>query len=464
MKTSRHDSIAEGASLTTAIVDRLLALPFASLPQKSKDVAVNDLLDMAGNCLSARQTDYMQALLRSCDDDGNCTAIGHSRPLRAADAALINGTGTHGEDFDDTLEGAPIRVGAMVIPAVLAAAERYGRSGAETLRGIIFGLEMICRLNHVAPGAIHKAGFHPVGVIGAIGATVGAGITLGLDRTQMVNALGIAGSLSSGILEYLTDGAWTKRLHPGWAAQSGLRAATMARAGYNGPRTVLEGPNGFFRVFAPTAQPRFSYLTEGLGDQWLMEDIAFKPYACGTMIHPYIDCMIRLAQQGVDPDDIVDIVCETGEGLVNRLWEPLASKHLPPSGYAAKFSMPYCMAVGFFDQAAGLEQFTDEKAKDPRILSLARRISYVIDPHNEYPVNYSGHIRVTMRDGRQIELRQPHMRGGKREPLTRDELVGKFHRNALYGGWRESDATGLLDFCLTIGEQADLSALGKHRI
>lgn len=460
-----EQAIADGPSLTEAVADRLLSLSVDDLPQKAKDVAVNDLLDMAGNCLSARQTDYMQALLRSCDDDGNCTAIGYARPLRAADAALINGTGTHGEDFDDTLEGAPIRVGAMVIPAVLAAAERYGRSGAEALRGIIFGLEMVCRMNHVAPGAIHKACFHPVGVIGAIGATVGAAVTLGLDRGQMANALGIAGSLSSGLLEYLTDGSWTKRLHPGWAAQSGLRAAVMARAGYDGPRTVLEGPHGFFRAFAPgNREPRFSYLTEGLGEQWLMQDIAFKPYACGTMIHPYIDCMIRLAEQGVQADDIADILCETGEGLVDRLWEPLASKHRPPSGYAAKFSMPFCMAVGFFDGAAGLEQFTDAKARDPRILSLAQRIRYVIDPQNEYPVNYSGHLGVTLRDGRQIELRQPHMRGGKREPLSRDELVRKFHGNAAYGGWREDDAAGLLDFCLSIAERPDLSGLGQYRI
>ena len=260
MSVIANVAVTKEPSLTEALVDGLLALPFAGLPQKAKDVAVNDLLDMAGNCLSARQTDYMQALLRSCDDEGNCTAIGHARPLRAADAALINGTGTHGEDFDDTLEGAPIRVGAMVIPAVLAAAERYGRSGAEALRGIIFGLEMICRMNHVAPGAIHKACFHPVGVIGAIGATVGAGITLDLDRAQMVNALGIAGSLSSGILEYLTDGSWTKRLHPGWAAQSGLRAATMARAGYNGPRTVLEGPPGFYAPLPPPPPPAFYFI------------------------------------------------------------------------------------------------------------------------------------------------------------------------------------------------------------
>lgn len=453
-----------GRSLTERIADRFVELRLEDVPAKAREVAINDLFDMAGNCLSARQTGYMAALLGSCDDEGPCTAIGHARALRAADAALMNGTGTHGEDFDDTLEGAPIRVGAMVIPAALAAGERFGRSGADTLRGIIFGLEMICRTNHVAPGAIHKACFHPVGVIGALGAAIGAGVTLGLDQRQLTNAIGIVGSLASGILEYLTDGASTKRMHPGWAAQSGLRAAMMARAGFDGPRTVLEGPHGFFRAFAPTATPQFSYLKTGIGDTWMMQDITFKPYACGTMIHPYIDCMIRLAQSGVKSDDIVSIVCEAGEGLVHRLWEPLASKHRPPSGYAAKFSMPFCMAVGFFDQAAGLEQFTDEKANDPKILGLAQRISYVIDPKNEYPVNYTGHIRVTLRDGKVVELRQPHMRGGKREPLSRDELVRKFHGNAAYGGWRDSVAQKLLDFCLDIAGQPNLSDLAQFRI
>jgi 2-methylcitrate dehydratase PrpD len=446
------------------MVDRLLALKADDFPAQARYVAINDLLDMAGNCLSARRTPYMRALLDSCDGDGSCTALGQARPLRAADAALMNGTGTHGEDFDDTLEGAPIRVGAMVIPAVLAAAERYGRSGADVLTGVICGLEMVCRMNHVAPGAIHKACFHPVGVIGAIGGVVGASVTLGLDRQQFVNALGIAGSLSSGILEYLTEGASTKRLHPGWAAQSGLRAAVMARAGYDGPRTLLEGPHGFFRAFAPGAKPNFSYLTDGLGERWMMQDITFKPYACGTMIHPYIDCMIRLAEQGVQADDIVAIECETGEGLVDRLWEPLASKHRPPSGYAAKFSMPFGMAVGFFDRAAGLEQFSDEKARDPKILALAGRIRHVIDPRNEYPVNYTGHIRVTLRSGAEIELRQPHMRGGKREPLSRDELVRKFHGNALYGGWNTGDAQRLLDFCLGIADQSNLAGLARFRI
>jgi 2-methylcitrate dehydratase PrpD len=441
----------------------LSSLSVGDLPDKAKEIAVNDLLDMAGLCIATREKDYMAALIEGCEAEGQCTALGHARTFDASSAAMINGVATHGEDFDDTLEGAPIRVGAMVIPAVLAACERFGRSGADALLGITAGLEAVCRLNHVAPGAIHKAGFHPVGVIGTLGGTVGAGVALGLDARQLTMAIGISGSMASGILEYLTEGAWTKRLHPGWAASSGLKAALLGRAGFFGPRTIFEGAHNFFHAFAPGATPRYGYITENLGKEWLMEKIAFKPYACGTMIHPYIDCTIRLAEEGVNADDIVGIECETGEGLVHRLWEPLADKHRPPSGYAAKFSMPFCMAVGFFDGDAGLDQFTDEKARDQRILDLAAKIKYVIDPENEYPDNYSGHIRVAMKDGSVRELRQPHMRGGVHEPLSRDELIVKFRSNIAYGGWAIERGEQLLNFCVTVEGRDDLKGLADFR-
>lgn len=439
-------------------------MTLADLPETTRHVALKDLVDMAGLCVAAREQDYVGQLARGWDSDGPCTAIGHRRTFDSAGAALINGVGTHGEDFDDTLEGAPIRVGAMVIPAVLAAGERFNLSGEQVLLGIVIGLESICRLNHVAAGHMHRACFHPVGVIGALGSAMGVGTALGLDQRQLSMAMGVAGSFASGIIEFLTDGAWTKRLHPGWAAQSGLRAVLIAREGFLAPRMVLEGEHNFFRAFAPTATPDYSHLTEGLGQTFYMDKIVFKPYACGTMIHPYIDCMIRLAREGVDADAIESIVCPTGEGLVHRLWEPLALKHQPSSGYAAKFSMPFCMAIGFFDGDAGLEQFTDRKARDPRALALASKISYQIDPHNEYPRNYSGHIRVTMKDGRVIKMDQPHMRGGMHEPLTKEEIVTKFRANVLYGGWTPDLGEELLSFCDGLADHRDLSGMSAFRI
>jgi 2-methylcitrate dehydratase PrpD len=446
-------------SASEIYADWIAGLTLGDLSDRVRAVATLDLLDAAGLCVAARREAYARMIAEGWDADGPCTAIGHGRRLDAAGAACLNGVGIHGEDFDDTLEGAPIRVGAMTIPAALAAAERFGASGERAFLGVVAGLETVCRLNHVAPGHMHKAGFHPVGVVGALGAAAAAGVAMGLDARALTRAFGLAGSFASGIIEYLTDGAWTKRLHPGWAAQSGVRAAVLARAGFVAPRTVLDGPHGFFKAFAPSATPDFSHVAGSLGRDWYAERIVFKPYACGTMIHPYIDCMIRLARTGVDPERIKAIVCPTGEGLVHRLWEPLSAKHAPPSGYAAKFSMPFCMAVGFFEGDAGLAQFDDTKTRDPKILRLARKISYVIDPDNAYPRNYSGHLRVEMDDGSRLAFDQPHMRGGVREPLTEGEIRAKFHANCAHGGWSAATAERLDAWIAALPVHADLSGL-----
>jgi len=441
----------------------LAELEMATIPAAVTDTATLDLIDAAGLCLAAKTTTYMEQILASADALGECTAIGHERSLGLQDAALANGVAIHGEDFDDTLEGAPIRVGAMVIPAALAVSEHYRCTGERTLLGIVAGLEAVCRLNHVAAGHMHRAGFHPVGVIGALGAAAAAGVTLGLNRNQLTASFGIAASMSSGILEYLTDGAWTKRLHPGWAAQSGVKAALIAKTDFFAPRTVFDGEHNFFKTFAPTATADYSHLTNGLGEQWYLKRIVFKPYACGTMIHPYIDCARRLRKDGIDAGDIEQIVCDTGEGLVHRLWEPLSDKQRPPSGYAAKFSMPFCMALGYYEDDAGLVQFSDDKVQLPHLLALAEKISYRIDPENEYPSNYSGHLEVRLKSGDVLTYDQPHMRGGMHEPLSTDELVEKFFANAQFGGWSKSDAQALLEFCQNLRQAPDLSGLSAFR-
>ena len=360
-----------------------------ALPSDVTYIATRDLIDAAGLCLAARRSVYMCQILESADGDGPCTAIGQTKALSAQDAALANGVAIHGEDFDDTLEGAPIRVGAMVIPAVLAAAERHGLSGARTQLGIAAGLEAICRLNHVAAGHMHRAGFHPVGVIGALGAAAGAGVALGLDCEKLTAAFGIAASFSSGIIEYLTDGAWTKRLHPGWAAQSGLKAALIAKTGFFAPRTVFDGAHNFFRTFAPTAIPDYSHLTDGLGEDWYMTRIVFKPYACGTMIHPYIDCARKLGRDGIKAEDIESILCDTGEGLVHRLWEPLEAKHEP----AVRLRRQVLDALLHGARFLRGRRRPRPVRTTPRCMSRTfwrwqQKISYRIDPDNEYPRNY----------------------------------------------------------------------------
>ena len=413
-----------------------------------RDTAEKLLIDIAGLCVAARRSDYVNAAVQSWESGGSCTAIGHSRALDSAGAAFVNGTAAHGEDFDDTFEGGPVHAGAVVVPAVLAIAEREKLGGRDALAGIAVGCELMCRASMVAPKRIHKAGFHPTAVLGALGAAAGVATAMRLDERQFVDALGVVGSLASGIIEYLAEGAWTKRLHPGWAAQAGIRAADLARHGFVGPRTVLEGTHGFYYAFAHikeggAASGDWAKLTDGFGKEWVANGIAFKPYACGTMTQPYVDCARRLAKK-VNVDEIAEVLCEAAEATVHRLWEPLAGKQAPPNAYAAKFSTPYCVAAGFILGHAGLEAFTEERVRDPRLRALAAKVRYEIDPDNPYPDEFTGHVRVRLRDGRVVEERQDHMRGGAKEPLSRADIEEKFRLNCAYGGWTSAQAERLL--------------------
>jgi 2-methylcitrate dehydratase PrpD len=431
----------------------------ADVSEKARETVRLLLLDVAGLCVAARDTDYVRAALASTASQGKASAIGHAIALGPYDAALVNGTAAHGEDFDDTFEGGPIHAGAVIVPAVLAAAEHRALAGEAVVRGIAVGCELMCRMSLVAPQAIHKACFHPTAVIGAPAAAAAVASTLGLPPKAIAHAIGIAGSLASGIIEYLADGSWTKRLHAGAAAQAGIRAAFMAEAGFLGPASVIEGQHGFYRAFAPSRTPDFAPLLDSLGESWILETLAFKPYACGTMTQPFVDCAIALARQGVGSDDIVSLECEVGEGTVHRLWEPLALKQAPPNAYAAKFSTPYCIAVGFMDGGAGLGQFTEERVAEAGVRALAAKVSYVVDPQNEYPRNFSGHIKAMLKDGSVREIRQPHMRGGAHEPLSTADILRKFHDNAAFGGWQPDRSQRLaadLD-AIAAGGRVDLS-------
>jgi 2-methylcitrate dehydratase PrpD len=449
-------------SVAETLAGKIVALQAGGLPAATTRKCEDLLIDVVGLCVTARKADYVESALAGWDDDGPCTVIGHKRTLTASGAAFVNGTAAHGEDFDDTFEGGPVHAGAVIVPAVLAACERHNRDGSMALIGIAVGAEVLCRLSLVVPKAVHKAGFHPTAIFGAMGAAAGVGAALGFNARQIVDALGIAGSMAGGIIEYLAEGAWTKRLHAGWAAQSGMRAAMLAAGGFVGPRTVFEGEHGLFHGFAHTTHGDYEALTGDFGSRWVTDTLAFKPYPCGTMAQPYIDCARRLAARGVKADDIAEIVCEVAEGTVHRLWEPLADKQRPRNGYGAKFATPYLLATGFVRGGVGLGAFTETAIADREVLALAAKVTYVIDPQNPYPKNYTGHLRATLKDGSVIEERQPHMRGGAQEPLTRQDVTDKFALNAQHGGWTKTQGDATLKLLAGLyDDRIDLSALRK---
>jgi 2-methylcitrate dehydratase PrpD len=434
-------------------------LKVKDIPEKTQFTLKFLLKDICGIILSARNEDYVKSLVETYKGSGSLISLGHSERFDLFSSAIIAGTAAHGEDFDDTFEGNPMHVGATMIPAMLSAAQKFNLDGDQILKGLAVGSELICRLALVAPTAMHKQSFHPTAVCGTFGVAAGLSSVLDMSEKQMVSALGIAGSFTSGIIEYLAEGSWTKRVHPGWSANSGMNATLIAKSGFYGPRTVFEGKHGFFEAFALKEIERdYSHLTDGLGKRWENQNLAFKPFACGTMAQPFVDCAIKIRKKIKNLDEISSITAKVGEGTVHRLWEPLKEKRQPSTPYSAKFSVPYCVAVGFIRGDAGLNEFNEKSINDKEILNLASKVNYEIDPNNEYPKNYTGTL-ICKTSNNEFTEHQPCFRGGVKEPLTKDDIDKKYNANLNYSKISEENKKNLNDFIETLFNRPDFSKI-----
>ena len=434
-------------------------LKVKDIPEKTQFTLKFLLKDICGIILSARNEDYVKSLVETYKGSGNLISLGHSERFDLFSSAIIAGTAAHGEDFDDTFEGNPMHVGATMIPAMLSAAQKFNLDGDQILKGLAVGSELICRLALVAPTAMHKQSFHPTAVCGTFGVAAGLSSVLDLSEKQMVSALGVAGSFTSGIIEYLAEGSWTKRVHPGWSANSGMNATLIAKSGFYGPRTVFEGKHGFFEAFALKEIERdYSHLTDGLGKRWENQNLAFKPFACGTMAQPFVDCAIKIRKKIKNLNEISSITAKVGEGTVHRLWEPLKEKRQPSTPYSAKFSVPYCVAVGFIRGDAGLNEFNEKSINDKEILNLASKVNYEIDPNNEYPKNYTGTLICKTSDN-EFSEHQPCFRGGVKEPLTKDDIDKKYNANLNYSKISEENKKNLNNFIETLFDKPDFSKI-----
>jgi 2-methylcitrate dehydratase PrpD len=214
-----------------------------------------------------------------------------------------------------------------------------------------------------------------------------------------------------------------------------VAATLLAEGGFTGPETVLEGAHGLYQAFAGGHDPaRLEALLDSLGRTWELAQLTFKPYPCGSIAQPYMDCALRLRERyHVRPEQIAAIRCRTAAGPVPRLWEPLAAKWAPPNGYAAKFSLPYLLAVILVKGRAGLAEFADGAVRDEAVLQVARRVTYELDATIDYPRKFIGDVRIALADGREVAERRDHYRGGPDDPLTREELEAKFRGNAGLG-------------------------------
>src|ERR1041385_8821318 len=408
-------------------------LRLADVPRPVVEKAKLVFLDTLGIALASSTMDFGLMAINVARKLGGPKAsllIGTSDRVAAANAVMANGTLAHGLDYDDTLEEAIVHTGCCAGITALATGEEVGATGAAVLEAAIVGTEVLCKVGLVAPGKFHARGFHPTAICSTFGAAAAAGKLYELNSNQWVDAFGLCGSQSSGIIEYLGDGTWTKRLHPGWSAHGGVIATLLAKEGFRGPAKVFEGTHGFFSAFGGNNDYDFEKILE-LGQHWEIPRLTFKSYPCGSISHPYMDCALRIKQKHQPaPDQIAEVVCRTAEGPVHRLWEPLADKQKPVSSYGAKFSLPYSIAVMLIRGRAGLEEFSESAIRDPELLALAAKVRYEVDPKIDYPRHFEGHVQVKMKDGHVFTEDQLHPRGGYEDPLPPEEVEAKFHANA----------------------------------
>ena len=420
------------------------------------------ILDIIGLTLIGRSHDFGQAAERAAANlggTGDATVIGSMRRLTPAHAALANATAAHGLDFDDTHLRAITHVSSSVVPTALAMAERCSASGSEVLAAVAAGSEVKVRLGTALSAALIARGFHPSAVIGPFACAITAGKLAGLDSPQMVNALGIVGSQAAGILEYLGDGSSVKRMHPGWAALSGISAVELALAGIDGPREVFEGRYGFARTHLQGLDPDLSNVTADLGETWHLLDTSFKPYPSCHLNHTFISSSLDIrAAHSPDPGDIESIDCEIAEGEVPLVCEPMAAKRRPRSEYEAKFSLYYNVAAALVDGRVDVATFSPEAITRPEALALADRVTYRLDPASSYPDTWWGKVTVRMRDGRTHYAETLEPKGSRSNPMDPSDLRAKFDRNVELSGLG-LDADLIAREVDALAERPDVSAL-----
>ncbi len=424
------------------------------------------MLDALGIALASTQYDFAhRAHAALCDlgAGGPRRAIGFGTALQARDAAMLNGLLIHGLDYDDTHTAGVIHATASILPAALTMALETGAAGEEMQTAYIAGMEVATRLGAVARGGFHQVGFHPTGVIGIFGAVLAAGRLRGLTAAQLAAAQGIALSMAGGSLEFLQDGAWTKRLHPGWAAQAAITAVAMARRGFVAPRAVYEGRFGVFNAYLGerAAGLDLSVATAALGQTWEVMNVAVKPMPACHFTHACADAAVALHDaHGLSADDIAEVVALVPDEVIKTVCEPRETKIRPQNSYDAQFSIPYAVASGLLRGRFGLPDLEPAAYAAPEALAFMPKVRHEADPHSRFPTYYSGEVVVRTTDGRELRHREDVNRGAADRPLSAAEIAAKFTENACMALPPER-AARLRDAVLGLDRAGDLAPLER---
>lgn len=402
----------------------------AQLPAPVVERARFLVLDLVGNIVRARHdaestASFLAATRAMGLAAGNAGVFGDASRYTPGGAAFLNGALAHSLDFDDTHAAGSLHPGAPVIPAALAAGEMVGASGADVLAAIIAGYEITCRVALALPAGEHyDRGFHPTATCGAFGAAAAAARVFGLDAAGVEGAMGTVLSQAAGSLQFLVNGAWTKRFQVGWAAMNGLMAATLVREGFKGTIEALEGRHGFLRAYAPNPKPERA--VQDLGTVFELMHTAVKPYPSCRYGHASIDAALALrAENGLKPEEIEHVTLGLPRSGMMLVGQPPEKKQDPRNVVDGQFSGPFVVASALATGAMGWDSY--QLLQDATVRSLLPKISSELDPEieAEFPANMSGKVTIAAR-GQSFVRKVVVPKGEPSNFLTEAELRAKF--------------------------------------
>jgi 2-methylcitrate dehydratase PrpD len=437
-------------------------LSLDSVPTRVRDRAKLLILDALGVGLASNAYAYAEtsvAGIVALGGPGECSLIGRRERLPVRDAALANGILIHGLDFDDTHLTSIVHPTAACLPCALSFGEALAAHGRDMLTAYLAGMEAAIRIGAAVKGGFHHVGFHATGVVAHFSSAIVASKLLGLPAEKIVAAQGVAASTASGVQVFLEEGAWTKRFHPGWAAVAGITAARLVEHGFVGPSRPYEGKFGLFHthLHAPE-EVDLAGIGADLGETWHLADTAIKPYPVCHFIHGCADAAIELHAM-LSSDDIAEVEAYLPKDTMPIVAEPAAAKERPTTDYDAKFSTQFVVATCLIKGRFGLPELQPEALMDDAVRALALKVRCSVDPNSAFPTYFSGGVRVTLKDGRQLFRHIRVNSGAGERALDLDGVTEKFMASASLAVSRDQ-AERIRDAVLALDARpvADLTA------
>ena len=391
-------------------------------------------LDFVGVAARGSREDSTKSIYRLIKEIGLMTKGGViiGTKMRAFHhyAALANGTSSRSLLLDDVNNEASLHPGAVIFPAAFAACEMAAKNGKRFIEGVVLGYEVMIRLGKaLGPKEHYGRGFHPTGTCGTFGATATAAKILGLNESQLVNAFGIAGSQSAGSMEFLAQGAWTKRMHPGWAAHNGIIACLLAKKGFKGPSTILEGRDGFLHAYSLNADA--NKVLEEIGSSFEIMRTSIKPHACCRYMQPPIDGILKVIKENqIKAEKVEKVTLGILKAGFPIIVTPEELKYNPKSVVDAQFSMPFGAAVAILYGEASLSQYREKVIQSSEVKEMMKKVHCVENPELDkvYPKQWPATVEIKTKDGRTFSTRIDYPKGDPENPLSWDELIEKFNR------------------------------------